>query len=358
MGVILPAHFMGVAEECGLIGQIGLWVLRTACAQNRKWQHAGLTPVRIAVNVSARQMADRQLVATVAAALGESDLPPSLLQLEMSESAVMKDVAYAIEALRGLRKLGVRLAIDDFGTGFSSLSYLKRFPIDVLKIDQSFVRGVESDPDSAAIVMSIISLAHSLGLQAIAEGVETAAQLNYLRRHECDLIQGYYFCHPLPASECEALMLAQKSLAIDDVEQEAHHDTLLIGDDEAPILEMLKLELEQDGYRILTAQSAAQAFALLASSPVDVVICDQRMPGMDGIEFLSRIKSLHPATVRLMLSAYSESKLIIDAVNHGAIYSYFEKPCETATLRAAVPDAFRFYHDSACNICRSCAAGE
>jgi CheY-like chemotaxis protein len=259
---------------------------------------------------------------------------------------VMSDVDHSIEVLRALKELGVQLAIDDFGTGYSSLSYLKRFPIDVLKIDQSFVRDVESDPDSAAIVMSIISLAHSLRLQVIAEGVETAAQLNYLQRNECDFIQGYYFCHPLPATEFEALMYAEKSLEIETVGHDAHRETLLIVDDEAPILEMLQMELEQDGYLILTAQTASQAFELLAATPVDVVICDQRMPGMDGIEFLSKLKSLHPGTVRVMLSAYSESKTIIDAINHGAIFSYFEKPCEGATLRAGIRDAFRHYREN------------
>jgi diguanylate cyclase (GGDEF)-like protein len=341
MGVISPARFIGVAEDSGLIGEIGLWVLRTACAQNMQWQRAGMQPVRIAVNLSARQMADRLLVVSVAAALEESGLPPSLLEIEITESSVMSDVDYSIEVLRGLKQLGVKLAIDDFGTGYSSLSYLKRFPIDVLKIDQSFVRDVESDPDSAAIVMSIISLAHSLRLQVIAEGVETAAQLAYLQRHDCDFIQGYYFCRPIPASEFEALMFAAKSLALELAQEQSHPETLLIVDDEALILEILRIELEQDGYQVLLAQSTAEAFELLAARPIDVVICDQRMPGMDGIEFLSKIKSIYPDTVRVMLSAFSETKTIIEAINHGAIFSYFEKPCEPEVLRAGVRAAFR-----------------
>jgi diguanylate cyclase (GGDEF)-like protein len=346
MGVVSPARFISVAEDSGLIGPIGLWVLRTACAQNQAWQRAGMVPIRIAVNLSARQMVDKQLVDTIAAALKESGLSPHLLEIEITESSVMADVDYSISVLRGLKELGVKLAIDDFGTGYSSLSYLKRFPIDVLKIDQSFVRDVETDPDSAAIVVSIISLAHSLRLQVIAEGVETAAQLAYLQRHECDFIQGYYFCRPLPAHEFEALMYAEKKLSIDLGEGDAHPETLLIVDDEAHILEMLRIELEQDGYHILVAQTAAQAFDLLAAKQVDVVVCDQRMPGMDGIAFLSKIKGLYPATVRVMLSANSESKTIIEAINQGAIFSYFVKPCEATTLRAGLRDAFRFYHEN------------
>ncbi|MES2017500.1 MAG: EAL domain-containing protein [Pseudomonadota bacterium] len=345
MGMVSPARFISVAEESGLIGQIGLWVLRTACAQCRKWQRHGMAPLRVAVNLSARQMADKHLVESIAAVLEETELPPSLLEIEITESSVMSDVDHSIAVLRAFKDLGVQLAIDDFGTGYSSLSYLKRFPIDVLKIDQSFVHDVESDPDSAAIVVSIISLAHSLRLQVIAEGVETAAQLAYLQRNDCDYIQGFHFCRPLAALDFEALLFAEKSLAIDTGEDAPARETLLIVDDEAPILEMLKLVLEQDGYQILVAQTATEAFDLLASNQVHVVICDQRMPGMDGIAFLSKIKNLYPAAVRVMLSAHDESKMIIGAINQGAIFSYFVKPCDSATLRHGVRNAFRHHRD-------------
>ncbi len=198
MGMVQPARFISLAEETGLIVPIGEWVIHTACRQAKTWHNAGLGQLRIAVNLSARQFYQHDLVKTVAAALQNSALAAKYLEIELTESLVMTDVERAIAILRDLKTLGVHISIDDFGTGYSSLSYLKRFPIDVLKIDQSFVRDITDDADDAAIVTSIISLAHSLRLKVIAEGVETAEQLAYLREHDCDQIQGYYFSKPLP----------------------------------------------------------------------------------------------------------------------------------------------------------------
>ena len=199
LDMVPPARFIGLAEETGLIVPIGAWVIREACRQGRQWQTEGLGHLRISVNLSARQFGEHDLVECVAAALKETNLPPECLEIELTESLVMADVDHAIGVLRELKSLGIKLSIDDFGTGYSSLSYLKRFPIDVLKIDRSFVNDITIDPDDAAIVASIISLAHSLRLQVIAEGVETIEQLGYLRKHECDQIQGYFFSRPVPA---------------------------------------------------------------------------------------------------------------------------------------------------------------
>jgi EAL domain-containing protein (putative c-di-GMP-specific phosphodiesterase class I) len=171
-----------------------------------QWQREGFGPVRVAVNLSARQFYQQDLVATIADVLLETGLPPHLLELELTESMMMTDAAQSAEILGRLKALGVHLSIDDFGTGYSSLSYLKRFPIDLLKIDQSFVRDITVDPDDAAIVTSIISLAHSLRLEVIAEGVETEAQLAYLRTHGCDCMQGYYFSRPVPHQEVAQIL--------------------------------------------------------------------------------------------------------------------------------------------------------
>jgi EAL domain-containing protein (putative c-di-GMP-specific phosphodiesterase class I) len=167
--------------------------------QNKAWQLSGVGHLRMSVNLSARQFAQNDLVESIAQALEEAQLAPQYLEIELTESLVMADVDRAIGILRELKALGVQLSIDDFGTGYSSLSYLKRFPIDVLKIDRSFVNDITTDPDDAAIVVSIISLAHSLRLQVIAEGVETEEQLAYLREHDCDQIQGYFFSPPVAA---------------------------------------------------------------------------------------------------------------------------------------------------------------
>lgn len=204
--MVAPQRFIALAEDTGLIVPIGAWVMREACAQVKRWHAAGLDTLRLAVNLSARQFNEPNLVATIADVLRETGLPPACLELELTESLFMHDVALAVSQLHDMKALGVQLSIDDFGTGYSSFAYLRTFPIDVLKIDRSFVGDVARDADDAAIVVSIIALAHNLKLRVVAEGVETAEQLDYLRRHGCDEAQGYYFSHPLPADEVEILL--------------------------------------------------------------------------------------------------------------------------------------------------------
>jgi diguanylate cyclase (GGDEF)-like protein/PAS domain S-box-containing protein len=198
-GLRQPAEFIGVAEEIGLIVPIGDWVLNQACQQAVAWQRAGLPAMHMAVNLSARQFAQPGLVGAVSAALERSGLQPSLLEIEITESLMMTDVEQAVATLADLKRLGVRVSVDDFGTGHSSLYYLKRFPIDVLKIDRSFVRDIVSDADDASIVAAIISLAHSLEMSVVAEGVEHADQLIYLARCGCDTAQGYMISPPMRA---------------------------------------------------------------------------------------------------------------------------------------------------------------
>jgi diguanylate cyclase (GGDEF)-like protein/PAS domain S-box-containing protein len=197
LGSVSPARFIGVAEETGMITAIGRWVLRTACAQAKAWQQAGLPQLRVAVNLSARQFNDDDLIAEVRAALDDNGLDAQYLELELTESLMMHNIDDAVATMENLKQLGIALSIDDFGTGYSSLAYLSQFPIDYLKIDQSFVREMLNEPKVAAIVRSVTALGHSLGFKVIAEGVETAAQLDYLKHHRCDEMQGYYFSRPL-----------------------------------------------------------------------------------------------------------------------------------------------------------------
>ncbi|TFW35679.1 bifunctional diguanylate cyclase/phosphodiesterase [Massilia horti] len=212
LGMVPPTRFVGVAEETGLIVQIGAWVMRTAAAQNKAWQDAGLGRLRVAVNLSARQFGAADLIESIEQVLADTGLAPECLEIELTESLFMSDVTPAVELLHRMKALGVSLSIDDFGTGYSSLSYLSRFPIDVLKIDRSFVADITHDANDAAIVTSIIALAHNLKLSVIAEGVETREQLDYLRSHGCDEMQGYYFSRPLAADEFEQLLRQQRTL--------------------------------------------------------------------------------------------------------------------------------------------------
>lgn len=197
LGIVPPNDFIGLAEETGLIVAIGEWVMREACRQNKAWQDAGLGFLRVAVNLSPRQFADPDLVASVNRILRETGLAPRYLEIELTENLIMMEITRAVDILTQLKAHGIQLSIDDFGTGYSSLSYLKRFPIDVLKIDRTFIKDIGTDADDEAIVKSIITLAHSLKLHVIAEGVETPAQLAFLAQLGCDEFQGFYFSKPL-----------------------------------------------------------------------------------------------------------------------------------------------------------------
>jgi diguanylate cyclase (GGDEF)-like protein/PAS domain S-box-containing protein len=205
-GTIPPLRFIALAEETGLIVPIGKWVLQTACAQNKAWQDAGLAPIVVSVNVSARQFRHESLVQTVAEALKSTGLEPRYLELELTESMVMHDAPQVVAMLDELKELGVKIAVDDFGTGYSSLSYLKRFPVDRLKVDRSFVEHMITEGDDATIVRAIIALGHNLGLKVVAEGVETAQQARALRAYQCDEAQGFLFSRAVSARDLPRLI--------------------------------------------------------------------------------------------------------------------------------------------------------
>lgn len=211
-GLVSPAEFIPVLEETGLIVQVGEWVLNAVCAQINAWRHAGLKPVPVAVNLSARQFLQPNLGTDIRRILATHQVDPALIELEITESSLMSDPQEATRTLEYLKQLGVAISVDDFGTGYSSLSYLKRFPLDALKIDRSFVRDITTDANDAAITLAVISMAHSLGLTVVAEGVETQEQLAFLALHDCDQIQGYYLAKPLPAEECARVIAGDRRL--------------------------------------------------------------------------------------------------------------------------------------------------
>ena len=204
--MVSPADFSPVAESSGLIGEIGDWVIREATRQCGRWRAAGLAPLRIAVKVSAIQFRERELAATITGALEAHALDRDRLILEITESVLMDSDTAVEQAVQGLDDLGLRFALDDFGTGFSSPSYLKRFPVQVLKIDRSFVMDCAEGSDNAHLVEAIINMAHGLGMEVTAEGVETTEQLAFLQRRRCDYVQGFLISRPLPAIEFEDLL--------------------------------------------------------------------------------------------------------------------------------------------------------
>ncbi|MES2126495.1 MAG: EAL domain-containing protein [Pseudomonadota bacterium] len=342
-GMVSPALFIPILEETGLIVRVGTWVLNQACKKISEWGKSKTGPVHLSVNVSGIQFFVGGLEEEVLRAIKVHDIAPELLELELTESSLMSNAEETITVLRNLKALGIQISIDDFGTGYSSLAYLKRFPIDKLKIDIAFVREVTSNPDDAAIVLAIINMAHSLKLQVIAEGVEKDAQLAYLRRHGCDEMQGYYFSRPVEEQEFELMLREGKYLSAPVDEAMVMQQTLLIVDDDAFMLDVLSDFLAQDGYRILTAQTAAEGFDILARHRVQVILCDQCMPMMSGTEFMERVKNLCPDTFRIMLSAYADLTPIMAAINHGAIDRFYTKPWKGAVLRENIREGFRLH---------------
>ncbi|MEZ0316465.1 MAG: EAL domain-containing protein, partial [Methylophilaceae bacterium] len=210
-GLMMPTRFISIAEDTGLIRGLGEWVIRETCEQGKRWLDAGIAPLKLAVNISAHQLHHTDIFKTLSALLSETGFPPEHLELELTESILMNREAEVVETLNTIRAKGITLAIDDFGTGYSSLSYLKSFPLDVLKIDRSFIYELEKDEDDRAITATIIKIAHTLGMQVVAEGVETEAQLTFLRLHQCDMYQGFLTSHALAADEFSALLVAHNT---------------------------------------------------------------------------------------------------------------------------------------------------
>ncbi|HET9403489.1 MAG TPA: EAL domain-containing protein, partial [Burkholderiales bacterium] len=339
-GLISPAEFIPVLEETGLIVPVGDWVIKAACAQVKAWQRSGVEPVPVAVNLSARQFQSPKLGASIVAAVEESGIEPRFLELEITESSLMQNADGAISTLQYLKSCGINVSIDDFGTGYSSLAYLKRFPLDALKIDRSFVRDITSDPDDATITRAVISMAHSLGLKVVAEGVETESQFEFLAENGCDEIQGYYFSRPLTADDCGS-WLGEKRRLVRLSQPAESAPTVLLVDDDDDTLALLKRSLAKDGYQLLTARNAHEALGLLGRHRVDLVISDQNMPGVQGVEFLQRVKRLHPRTMRMMTSGDADVRIVTDAINKGEIFRFLPKGMKEEQLRSDVREAMQ-----------------
>jgi EAL domain-containing protein (putative c-di-GMP-specific phosphodiesterase class I) len=211
LGLLSPVEFIQLAEENGLIMQLGEWVLREACLQNVRWQAEGITDLRMAVNLSGYQLQHSELLATIRGVLADTGMSPDCLELEITESVIMQNADFAVSILSSLTDLGIHISIDDFGTGYSSLAHLKRFSVNTLKIDKSFVREVDLSSTDAAIATAIIAMGNSLNLNVIAEGVETQSQYDFLKINNCDQVQGFLFCRPLPAEELLELLHKNRS---------------------------------------------------------------------------------------------------------------------------------------------------
>jgi diguanylate cyclase (GGDEF)-like protein/PAS domain S-box-containing protein len=340
LGRIAPDRFIPIAEETGLIVPIGDWVLRHAIEQAARWQRAGLPPLRMAVNLSARQLLQPDLARRIEALLAASGLDPQRFGVEVTESMLIANFDQAVQHLSALRALGVEVSLDDFGTGYSSLSYLRRLPVDVVKIDRSLVPDVSAPAEAVSITRAIITMAQQLQMKVLAEGVESEGQAALLAANRCDQMQGYWFSAAVPAEAVETMLREGRQIDAALIGRRSRQRTLLLVDDEENILAALRRLLRAEGWLVLSSTSAEQALEQMARHEVDVILSDQRMPGMTGVELLRRARQLYPETIRLVLSGYTELQSITDAINEGAIYKFLAKPWDDEQLRAHLREAF------------------
>ena len=340
LGEVSPDDFIPIAEDTGLIFSIGAWVLKTACATAARWRDEGLPSLPMAINLSPSELRLPDIARTIESILQQTGFDPHCLTIEVTERMLMDNLAHVARTLNELKSFGITIALDDFGTGYSSLSSLRNLPIDVIKIGRSLVPDVTAATQDVSITRAIINMAHSLQIKVLAVGVENDGELALLVANGCDQMQGFYFSEPLHESEIVALLKNGKCLAPDLLGRKHRQRTLLLVDDEDSIVSSIKRLLRRDGYNIVTANNGVQGLQCLAEHDVDVIISDQRMPGMTGVEFLRRAKELYPRTVRMVLSGYTELQSITDAINEGAIYKFLTKPWDDERLRAHIQEAF------------------
>jgi diguanylate cyclase (GGDEF)-like protein len=332
LGLIPPMRFIPLMEKTGLILEVGAWALQRAALDHREWLVQGLPALRIAVNVSAVQLRQRQFVSVVSESIGRS-----AIDLEITESLLMEDIAGNVAKLRSLRALGVRIAIDDFGTGHSSLAYLAKLPVDAIKIDRSFIITMLQNVDTMTLVSAIISLAHALKLKVVAEGVDAQDQANVLRLLRCDGMQGYLYSEPLPAEKLIGLLrrMPQSPQPQEQHTAKARPAKILVLDDDESMRELLRLHLSNAGYDVRLAEDAIVAGHLVLRDPPDLILADVEMPYMDGFQFVQALRS-DPAVsaipvIFLTATAGGESR----SRQVGAV-GYLNKPVVVDRLLALV----------------------
>ena len=366
-GLVSPAEFIPVAEDCGLILPIGNWVLREACKQAKAWVDAGLPIATIAVNVSAKEFRGQNFLEGLFVILSETGLAPRALELELTESVLMKNSESAASILRAVRETGVQVAVDDFGTGYSSLSYLRKFPVDALKIDQSFVAQITAAGGDASIVTAVISMARSLKLRVVAEGVETREQAAFLRAHQCDEAQGYYFSRPVPPEQFAKLLRTGVSVPREEWSSgaegpipsrgrrdpkaagrrlsrsqrwgvrpaavpvaERRHRVLIV-DGDPSFGRSLERDLRTRALDLEVAHSAAEAISRVAAAAPDLVVLDLCLPDGAALKLLRLWKANVPGLVVILISRNPSLTAVVDALKEGA-RGFLTKPLSAAAL--------------------------
>ena len=334
LGLVSPVKFIPIAEDAGLIVDIGYWVIDECCRQIAAWQAAGHGLKEVAINVSAHQLRGGKLAAQIAEACRRHGIPTAALEAELTESVVMSDPRQAAEIFQELRTLGVRVAIDDFGTGYSSLAYLRRLPIDVLKIDRSFVMDADKEEDDAEIVRTILALGKTLKLDTVAEGVETEAQALLLEEAGCDIFQGYLFSRPLPVHEIEQRFREEAKPMVREIKR------AVIAEDSRQMRDLIQMALGISwAAEVINAEDGVKAIAALADGGADIVIMDWKMDVMDGLECTRRIRAgidgIDPKIPIILLTGAADKEAEKEAYAAG-VNLFMKKPFSLKQLHAGL----------------------
>lgn len=339
-GLLLPETFILVAEESDQIIALGDVVLRKSIQQLAIWEHLLSKDFVMSINLSSKQLRGGNLLYKLEELIRINEVKPSRLEFEIMESSIIESIENTLLVLQELRTLGCTVSLDDFGTGYSNLSLLRQIPLDVLKIDKCFIDRMTQIEEDALLCKMIIQLAQTMGLKVVAEGVETEAQSSMLKKLRCDYIQGYLYSKPVPVVEFEDL-LRNPTWSFDKDDKQ---DILLIIDDERMIISSLRRLFRRTNMKVLTTTDPYEAMDIMAQYKVGVILSDQRMPEMLGTELLNKIKKIHPDTIRIMLSGYTDVETLSKAVNEGAIYKFIHKPWDDDNLLEEVGEAFKVYH--------------
>ena len=342
-GVIDQTQIMTLADQTAQIIAIGEWIVSQAVSEIQKVQKSTGMSFRVCSSISPKQFRQSDGIGRLTKMLRENNFAPEQLEIQFTETALRAVDRSTQETLYSLKGMGVFLTLDDFGTGYSSLSFLKSFPIDRIKIHGSFIQNIARKSEDHAVVRAILSMAQSLKIGTVADGIEKETQHSVVARMGCEFGQGGLYAKPMGMADLITWLMgyspgALKSIGVAD---EAHLKTILLVDDEINVLSALKRLLRRDGYNILSTTSAAEAFEILATNRVGVIVSDQRMPEMNGTEFLAQVKEIYPNTMRMVLSGYTELQSVTDAINRGAIYKFLTKPWDDEQLRANIAEAFR-----------------
>ena len=325
--------------QTGLIVMLGDWKREAVCQQLRAWEQVGVRMPRLCLRISQLELQQPDMVDKLRQSLLANGLQAQALGIEISEQALFNASPELVQTLNQLRGLGLEISLGDFGAGSTNLGLLRTLPVDVIKVHRSCVPDVTAATGDVSLTRAIINMAHSLQMKVMADGVETTGQLTLLIANGCDRMQGPVLSPPVDANAL-VQQLASKITLPAHLLTRRRERTLLLVDDEPNIVSALRRLFRREGYRIVTASSGAEGLQRMAEYEVDVVLSDQRMPGMTGVEFLRRAKELYPDTVRMVLSGYTELQSITDAVNEGAIYRFLTKPWDDERLLVHVREAF------------------